>query len=113
MTLPEKLPPMRSFTARLSPVLQALRPVGRVASIAEMTAEIEALPSGTSRMALQEALPAGAARNAVDCALWDLAGRSLNQPVYKLIGSYRDKVLAYGSIMCGDELDGGLATPED
>ncbi|KSV86136.1 mandelate racemase family protein [Sinorhizobium sp. GL28] len=49
----------------------------------------------------------------VDCALWDLAGRTLNQPVYNLIGGYRDKVLAYGSIMCGDELEGGLATPED
>ncbi|MDR7126466.1 mandelate racemase family protein [Pseudotabrizicola sp. 4114] len=49
----------------------------------------------------------------VDCALWDLAGRTLNQPVHKLIGAYRDKVLAYGSIMCGDEIEGGLATPED
>jgi L-alanine-DL-glutamate epimerase-like enolase superfamily enzyme len=49
----------------------------------------------------------------VDCALWDLAGRTLNQPAYKLIGAYRDKVLAYGSIMCGDEVAGGLATPED
>lgn len=49
----------------------------------------------------------------VDCALWDLAGRITNMPVYKLIGGYRDKVLAYGSIMCGDEMEGGLATPED
>jgi L-alanine-DL-glutamate epimerase-like enolase superfamily enzyme len=49
----------------------------------------------------------------VDCALWDLAGRSLGVPVYRLIGSYRDKVPAYASIMCGDELEGGLATPED
>ena len=49
----------------------------------------------------------------VDCALWDLAGRHLNQPVHKLIGAYRDKVPAYGSIMCGDELAGGLATPDD
>lgn len=49
----------------------------------------------------------------VDCALWDLAGRAANTPVYKLIGAYRDKVLAYGSIMCGDEIEGGLATPED
>lgn len=49
----------------------------------------------------------------VDCALWDLAGRATNTPVYKLIGAYRDKVLAYGSIMCGDEIEGGLATPED
>ena len=49
----------------------------------------------------------------VDCALWDLAGRALDLPVHKLIGAYRDKVPAYGSIMCGDELEGGLATPED
>ena len=49
----------------------------------------------------------------IDCALWDLAGRTLGQPVYKLIGAYRDKVPAYGSIMCGDEMEGGLATPED
>jgi len=49
----------------------------------------------------------------VDCALWDLAGRHLGIPVHKLIGTYRDKVPAYGSIMCGDELEGGLATPDD
>ncbi len=50
---------------------------------------------------------------AVEMALWDLAGRKLGLPVYKLIGGYRDKVPAYGSTMCGDELEGGLATPED
>lgn len=50
---------------------------------------------------------------AVDAALWDLAGRALGLPVHKLIGAYRDKVPAYASIMCGDELEGGLATPED
>jgi L-alanine-DL-glutamate epimerase-like enolase superfamily enzyme len=49
----------------------------------------------------------------VDIALWDLAGRKLGVPVYKLIGGYRDKVPAYASIMCGDELENGLATPED
>jgi L-alanine-DL-glutamate epimerase-like enolase superfamily enzyme len=48
----------------------------------------------------------------VDMALWDLAGRALDQPVYKLLGGYRDKVLAYASTMCGDELEGGLDTPE-
>jgi L-alanine-DL-glutamate epimerase-like enolase superfamily enzyme len=50
---------------------------------------------------------------AVDLALWDLAGRYLNQPVYKLLGGYRDKVPAYASTMCGDDLEGGLATPKD
>jgi L-alanine-DL-glutamate epimerase-like enolase superfamily enzyme len=48
----------------------------------------------------------------VDMALWDLAGRYLGQPVYKLLGGYRHKVLAYASTMCGDELEGGLDTPE-
>ncbi|NJN84059.1 MAG: enolase, partial [Caldilineaceae bacterium] len=50
---------------------------------------------------------------AVDLALWDLAGRALGQPVHKLLGAYRDKVPAYASTMCGDDLEGGLATPED
>ncbi|MFC1526979.1 enolase C-terminal domain-like protein [Candidatus Latescibacterota bacterium] len=48
----------------------------------------------------------------VDMALWDLAGRYLGQPVYKLLGGYRTKVPAYASTMCGDELPGGLDTPE-
>lgn len=48
----------------------------------------------------------------VDMALWDLAGRALGQPVHKLLGAFRDKVPAYGSTMCGDDLDGGLDTPE-
>jgi L-alanine-DL-glutamate epimerase-like enolase superfamily enzyme len=49
----------------------------------------------------------------VELALWDLAGRKLGVPVWKLLGGYRDRVPAYGSTMCGDELPGGLATPED
>lgn len=48
----------------------------------------------------------------VDMALWDLAGRYLGQPVYKLLGGYRDRVLAYASTMCGDDMPGGLDTPE-
>lgn len=48
----------------------------------------------------------------VDLALWDLAGKALGQPVYKLVGAYRDKVPAYASTMCGDDLKGGLDTPE-
>ena len=50
--------------------------------------------------------------SAVDLALWDLVGRALDQPVHKLLGGYRDKVPAYASTMCGDELEGGLDTPE-
>jgi|TARA_Y100000310_G_scaffold267380_1_gene279342 L-alanine-DL-glutamate epimerase-like enolase superfamily enzyme len=49
----------------------------------------------------------------IDMALWDLAGNASGQPVYKLLGGYRDKVLAYASTMCGDEIPGGLSSPED
>lgn len=50
---------------------------------------------------------------AAELALWDLIGKATGQPVWKLIGGYHDKILAYGSTMCGDDLEGGLATPED
>lgn len=50
---------------------------------------------------------------AVDLALWDLKGKVTRQPVWKLLGGHRDKILAYGSTMCGDDLKDGLATPED
>lgn len=50
---------------------------------------------------------------AIEQALWDLAGRALATPVYKLLGGYRDKVPAYGSTMCGDELKGGLSSPDE
>ncbi len=48
----------------------------------------------------------------VDLALWDLAGKAFGQPVHRLIGAARDKVPAYASTMCGDDLPGGLDTPE-
>lgn len=50
---------------------------------------------------------------AVDLALWDLIGKKTGQPVWKLLGGHNEKILAYGSTMCGDDLEGGLATPED
>jgi L-alanine-DL-glutamate epimerase-like enolase superfamily enzyme len=50
---------------------------------------------------------------AVDLALWDLTGAILGQPVYKLLGAARDRVPAYASTMVGDDLEGGLATPDD
>lgn len=50
--------------------------------------------------------------NALDLALWDIAGKSAGQPVYKLLGGYRDEVPAYGSIMVGDNIPGGLDTPQ-
>jgi L-alanine-DL-glutamate epimerase-like enolase superfamily enzyme len=50
---------------------------------------------------------------AVELALWDLVGKAAGQPVWKLLGGYRDRVPAYASTMCGDDLEGGLRTPED
>jgi L-alanine-DL-glutamate epimerase-like enolase superfamily enzyme len=48
----------------------------------------------------------------VDLALWDLSGQILGQPVHKLLGATRDSVPAYASTMCGDDIAGGLDSPE-
>ncbi|HZJ87564.1 MAG TPA: enolase C-terminal domain-like protein [Sphaerochaeta sp.] len=50
--------------------------------------------------------------NAMDLALWDICGKKCGQPVYKMLGGYRDRVAAYGSIMVGDTIKGGLDTPQ-
>ncbi len=33
----------------------------------------------------------------LDYGLWDIAGKALNKPIYRLLGATREKVLAYGS----------------
>ncbi len=48
----------------------------------------------------------------IDQALWDLAGKLAGLPVGKLLGGFREKVPAYASTMCGDDIPGGLDTPE-
>ncbi len=48
----------------------------------------------------------------VDQALWDVAGLLTGLPVGKLLGGFRDKVPAYASTMCGDDVAGGLDSPE-
>ena len=55
-------------------------------SVESVTAQIEGLPEGVSRTALQEALSPGAARNAVDCALWDLEAKAAGKPAWELAG---------------------------
>jgi L-alanine-DL-glutamate epimerase-like enolase superfamily enzyme len=64
------------------------------------------------RQRLHLGLLADKVLTAVDLALWDLAGRYAGLPVHKLIGAFRDKAPAYASTMCGDDLPGGLDTPE-
>ena len=43
----------------------------------------------------------------LEIALWDIIGKAANQPVYKLLGAHRDKVMAYaatGQLKSDDEL---------
>ncbi len=55
-------------------------------TLASVAAQIESLPVGVTRAALQRLLPAGAARNAVDCALWDLEAKASGRRVWDLAG---------------------------
>jgi len=48
----------------------------------------------------------------MDCALWDLAGRHYNTPVYELLGGTARRLPAYASTALGDDHPNGLSTPE-
>lgn len=47
----------------------------------------------------------------IDIALWDLAGRHFNAPIYELFGKYRDKLPCYASTTHGSDTP-GLDSPE-
>jgi len=47
----------------------------------------------------------------VDIALWDLAGKYYNAPIYRLLGGYKEDLPCYASTYHGDE-NGGLDSPE-
>jgi L-alanine-DL-glutamate epimerase-like enolase superfamily enzyme len=49
---------------------------------------------------------------AIDVALWDIAGKVYNAPIWELLGGWRTKVPAYASSFHGDDA-GGLTRPED
>jgi len=42
---------------------------------------------------------------AIDVCLWDIAGKYFKVPIYKLLGSYREKVLAYASTQTYREVE--------
>ena len=55
----------------------------------------------------------GTPPGAVDIALWDLAGKLYDAPIYEILGGgWRKKLPAYASTYHGDE-NGGLSKPED
>jgi L-alanine-DL-glutamate epimerase-like enolase superfamily enzyme len=35
--------------------------------------------------------------SAIDCCLWDILGKAVGLPVYRVLGAYKDKVMAYAS----------------
>ena len=46
-----------------------------------------------------------------DIALWDLAGKLYNAPIFELLGGWKTKLPAYASTLSGDRC-GGLDSPE-
>jgi L-alanine-DL-glutamate epimerase-like enolase superfamily enzyme len=48
----------------------------------------------------------------LDIALWDIAGKYYDAPIYELLGGYRKKLPAYASTFHGDHQPDGLSSPE-
>lgn len=54
----------------------------------------------------------GTPPGAVDIALWDIAGKLYDAPIWQLLGGWRKRLPAYASTYHGDE-NGGLSTADD
>ena len=74
--------------------------------------QIKSLPSNINRQTLQNTLPAGAARNAVDCALWDLDCKKMDQPCWQLAGIPMPKELITAYTLSLDEPENMLKQAE-
>lgn len=57
-----------------------------LAQVMEIAENLAPFNADEARMQVQFLLPAGAARNALDCALWDLAAKNAQSPLWRFIG---------------------------
>ena len=48
----------------------------------------------------------------IDIALWDIAGKFHNAPIFQLLGGHRRRLSTYASTWNGDETPGGLSSSE-
>lgn len=47
--------------------------------------------------------------SAIDTCLWDILGKAVGLPIYRILGAYRDKVLAYASSQHHDKVEDFVA----
>ena len=71
--------------------------------------EIEAINTDVRHM-LQQSMPNGG--STLDIALWDLAGKFYDTPIYQLLGGNRTSLPAYASCWQADRDKNGLNSPE-
>jgi L-alanine-DL-glutamate epimerase-like enolase superfamily enzyme len=73
----------QGLITHLKPVLIGRNPLNREAIVADLWKKVRAAGVRTI--------------GAVDVALWDLAGKAMNQPIHRLLGTFRESVPAYAS----------------
>jgi L-talarate/galactarate dehydratase len=77
----------------------------------QLVGEDPSRPERIHRKILADGLGTGGAGNyaaaALDVAVWDLAAKAAGQPLYKLLGGYRDRVPVYASLRLGRALPTG------
>jgi L-alanine-DL-glutamate epimerase-like enolase superfamily enzyme len=73
----------QGLITHLKPVLMGRNPLNREAIVNDLWKKVRA--AGVRAI------------GAVDVALWDVAGKAMNQPIHRLLGTFRESVPAYAS----------------